>query len=424
MQKLLFAQSARKFATRSLFNSTAAATVTAPHSVIINNSFFNYNKNAVGALFGNSAQQQRFKKSKSGQSKQKKIEPVTEEAIEEAGEKAISLPERAISLLGSNKQLQLTSSNPETGLPNSSLVPFVVFPKTMDTDMMFSELAFSAPKVDEQQAPQEEGVDEAHEFSHLNMVFMTHKSSKHNDQLAPQAQVSKGPKAALSKEAQTAKDELGNFIESVKQDIGTNVSFTVGFTDVEITNLFKKAGKRYPPRAVFIAEVQRIPQDNPIFQKMWKEHFQQHPHVSVGVKSSDVNMFKVGKVKTAYYIEISGEMHPIEPVQQFTSAEIDPLSSFMRPMMARLNKDEEFLDKLCNQGYDIHLAEKFVYSIDRYGISVLGREGEFIPKKQRRGMPQEVVSPEAWATYFLTFGETVSTEAELRNYLLEFTEAK
>jgi hypothetical protein len=315
---------------------------------------------------------------------------------------------RAINLLKRNTQCQLSTfvtSDPTSQNVKSSNVPYVMFPKNR-REMYFPT---QPPKQEKQQksslnpsssddfAGDFEPKDvPARELEHYEMLFCVMKDSPHAENLKHVPTLFNGTPDPKS-------GPLPDFFS-------TMVSMTFGLTDAELVNNFDAAGL-LPPRAVLCADVELILEGSQAFSLLWKEYFRPHPHISYELKMDRVKMFRVSNVRSAYFVDLSMKMLPVESLDEFVKMKADDLSS-ARQLIHRLNTQKSLLEKLTSRIYNLRLGSMFAFDIDQCGIRILG-------KALTHSSNGTMVESDSWQEYYLDFGYSIQDEKKLQHFLMQ-----
>jgi hypothetical protein len=275
--------------------------------------------------------------------------------------KELSFEERATAIIGSNILGQLSSLSPDhlkrqNQLDNnafSSNVPYICFDKQVATlyDIPITKL-----------------------FKDFELFVCTKKTSEHVKNL-----------------------EEREFLPNL-------ISLTLGSNEY-MTKFFESAG-RYPPRAVISGYLDLVDPDSALFSSMWKQGFSEHTHVSSTLKSSDICLYRLRKITSAFYLGFGGEMEGLS-MSKLSQVAMDPLSRSMLTTIRKLNSKQEELNDLLKKGFGVEKGEKFIYHFDRFGIRFLGR-------------PHGSTKNEDWVEYACEFGEEIKSTSQLQDYLLKF----
>lgn len=320
---------------------------------------------------------------------------------------------RAMNLLKRHTQCQLSTfvtSDPTSQNVKSSNVPYVMFPKNR-RDMYFPKQPPKQEK-EQQQKPSfnpssgdftgdftgDFGAKDmpARELEHYEMLFCVMKDSPHAENLKHVPTLFKGAPDPNS-------GPLPDFFS-------TMASMTFGLTDAELANNFNAVGL-LPPRAVLCSDVELILENSQTFSLLWKEYFRPHPHITYELKMDRVKMFRVSNIRSAYFVDLSMKMLPVESLDEFVKMKADDLSS-ARQLIHRLNSQKSLLEKLTSRIYNLHLGSVFAFDIDQCGIRILGKT--LTPSSNGT-----MVESDAWQEYYLDFGYSIQDEKKLQHFLMQ-----
>jgi hypothetical protein len=180
------------------------------------------------------------------------------------------------------------------------------------------------------------------------------------------------------------------------------VSITVGHARSEINRYFSEAS-RYPPRAIIVGYAEKIPVDSKAASLLWRSHFRQHPNVSSQLKRGDVRFYRLAVIRSAQFIDLSGKLDIIDSLPDFLNTMPDPLYKHQNTIINRLNTSAGMLDTLLSQEFNLKMADKFAFELDRYGIRVLGRE----------------TKNDDWTEYYLDYGHEIKDEGALQDFFFK-----
>lgn len=268
--------------------------------------------------------------------------------------KSLNFEERALSIIGSFQQLQLSSYSEEKEKNVfSSLVPYIIFDKNVSTlyDIPSTKL-----------------------LKDYELFFCTLKSSTHANNLQE-------------------REYLPNLM-----------SITIGTSDY-MTNLFENSG-RFPPRTVLSGYTDSIDEKSKLFEAIWNQGFKEHTHINKDLKPENINLYRMSKVVTGYYVDYGGNMNMLNNLQ-LSQSKMDPLAKVQMKIIQKYNSNRDELNDLVEKGFNVDEGEKFLFHIDRYSMRLLGR-------------PKGSSSSDTWSEYFCEFGEELSSEEKLKDYLLKF----
>eukprot|EP00817_Percolomonadidae_sp_ATCC50343_P002905 CAMPEP_0117428094 /NCGR_PEP_ID=MMETSP0758-20121206/7880_1 /TAXON_ID=63605 /ORGANISM="Percolomonas cosmopolitus, Strain AE-1 (ATCC 50343)" /LENGTH=244 /DNA_ID=CAMNT_0005214263 /DNA_START=393 /DNA_END=1124 /DNA_ORIENTATION=- len=182
-------------------------------------------------------------------------------------------------------------------------------------------------------------------------------------------------------------------------------SFSVGHTDKLIMSQFREID-RLPPRCIISCEIEQIPDSSIQFQTIFKAHFNDHPNVKI--RADQCYMIRLIDLKTASFVNLSGENHFVPSLKIFKGLPHDPLVYGSNELVKRLNREKNgLLRKIAHMGYKLeHLNHMFVFDVDRVGIRVFGAESKADPHHE----------------YYLEYNKhnIMTKEVDVNDFLLKF----
>lgn len=268
--------------------------------------------------------------------------------------KSLNFEERALSIIGSQYQCQLSSYSEEKDKNvHSSLVPFTIFDKKVSNlyDIPPTKL-----------------------FKDFELFYCILKSSPH----------------ALNLQE---REFLPNLM-----------SLTFGISDY-MTNLFENTG-RFPPRVLISGYSNQVDESSKLYETIWKQNFREHAHISKNLNSDNVNIYRMNKISTGYYVDYGGNMNLLNSLT-LSNAKLDPIATVQMKMIQKYNNNKEELNELVEKGFNVDPGEKFIFHLDRFSMRLLGR-------------PKGSTSTDAWSEYCCEFGEELISEEKMKDYLLKF----
>ena len=191
------------------------------------------------------------------------------------------------------------------------------------------------------------------------------------------------------------------------------VSLAVGHADQSMTSMFRRID-RLPPRAVLTCTLESIPKESNAFHMIWTEQFRMHPNVSLQMKKQNARIYRVKVIKSAYHIDVGGQMKEVENVEHLTEDVLpDPLSASQnnRSIISRLNSNPQRLAGMLEKGYNLKLSDFFIFELNSYCMRVMGRAASYGTGK---------LQSSEFSLYELDYGYQITSETMLNQYLARF----